>query len=286
MAGLGEQAYFPQPFLEAKTGVVVAPFQFGLAGDDSLRVLSVNSYEQARLTIKGRRLTAEGEIVPFAFSHTPYTDRTVKTEVFNLGRGALLNVAVFGDQSPYNYGVTFVCLQIVRGFQGPIEVVGILVQGYVTVAQGLGWPGSPILQSFDGPGLWRSVFGTTPALGAEIVETVPVNARWHLQSFRATLTTGPIVANRQVDFLFDDGTPAGWRVPLVTNLIASTAWRFYLSVGIADQFGGANNVVYGTLPDHLIMPPAWFIRSSTSNMQVGDVWSAIRYTLREWLMVP
>jgi hypothetical protein len=100
--------------------------------------------------------------------------------VIALAAGFVLDLTVRVDGRAA-HGQTYVILELVRGLDGPLTLVGTFASGYVTASQGVGWPGSPIISSTDGEPAVRYVQGTDPR-PAEITETVPTGARWEVMT--------------------------------------------------------------------------------------------------------
>jgi len=286
VAGARETAYFPQPFLEARSGVVVSPFQFALDGNDNLRSVCVNAAAGVRIFIQGRRLTEAGTIEPFAFVCIPTADRQVTEDVFSLGKGALLNLAAFVTGATPLIGQTWVMLQIVRGFTGPLVLLGTLLQGYVTSSQGLGWPGSPIQSSTDSGGYYRTIAGTQPAAGAQVSEVVPTGARWEFLSGQFDFTASAAVANRFPLIAFRDPSYAIVGVPRPVVVTATQV----VTLGVAPDFPFTQHATWNIdtmpVPKGLTLLAGQSIVTNVIGMQAGDQWGVPHYAVREWLEVP
>ena len=279
-----ERAFFSQPIAYAGGRVIASPFQFATSGEDNLRIVSQNAAANVRIAVQGRRLNAAGEIVTFAFVHTPNTDRTVKTTVESLGVGALLNVAVFIDNGSPTYGQVFVMIQIVRGFSGPLVLLGTLLAGVVTTTQSLGWPGSPISSAIDLLGYPRSVTGSTPAAGVEWSETVPTGARWVLERCSAILTTSATPNSRYVRFQVRSVTGD---VQLSVHAQASQGAGIVGTYSWGDGVSGHSIAVAAqhdvSLPVPLLLTAGQMFGTSTLNFAADDQWSAPAYSATETL---
>src|SRR5213592_1900599 len=173
-----ERVFVAQPLASAGGRIIASPFQFYVTGEDHLRVISVNSLAGVRLKLQGRFIDTSGKLDAFSYDHIPTSDRTATTTMHQLGVGAVLNLTVFASTGAPVSGQTFVIVQLTRGLGAAAIVLGTLLQGYVTSAQHLGWPGSPIVTSTAGEPLIRKIVGTTPGAGNNINETVPTGARW------------------------------------------------------------------------------------------------------------
>lgn len=138
----------------------------------------------------------------------------------------------------------------------------------------------------DGPGLIRSVAGSTPAAGAEISETVPTGARWELMAFKAQLVTDANVATRVVILRFDDGTTEYFRSDANFAHTAGVTGIYDWGQGLMTPLNGHVGGLLAGLPINLRLAGGHRIRTLTSSIQVGDQYSGIQYLVREWRDLP
>jgi hypothetical protein len=134
----------------------------------------------------------------------------------------------------------------------------------------------------DGPGLIRSIAGTSPAAGAEISETVPTGVRWELMSFHAQLVTSGTVANRLPRITIDDGTNVYYRRSTTSNHAASATFFYVAAPGIPDTGTANNNIVGLSTPVGLRLTGGHRIKTITTAIDATDQWSGVRYVVREW----
>jgi hypothetical protein len=265
--------------------IVPSPSAFYVTGEDRLRIVSVNSLTGVSLKLQWRFANPDGQAIPSSQDHTPNTNRSVKTQDYQLGIGALLNITVFASSGAPRVGQTYVMVQLVRGFGTAAIVLGTLLAGYVTSTQALGFPGSPIASSLEGGGLIRTIQGATPAPGAEFRETVPTGARWQLLEAQGTLTTSAAAGARRPILVWSvNGAQVGASAQ-VTDVNPSGGGTFNWAQGMplaAAIFPGTNVV---GLPMDLQLLDADFFASQTSGLAAGDQWTLTRYMVREWLEV-
>ena len=281
-----ERVFAPTPLVGAGGRIITAPFQFVTTGEDSLRVTVVNSAANVRVAIQGRRLDADGIVLPLAYVVVPTADRISTTRIFPLGVGAVVNLAVWASSGAPQPGQTFVVVQIVRGSTGGVELLGTLLQGYVTSTQGLGWPGSPIISSTDGEPALRTIAGTQPAAGAPITETVPTGARWELLAIRFSIATSADPATRYVFVYGLDSGVAPWQV-LSPRTIGPTEVRAYnFAVGLESLVNDVVGIAQSGLPDRVLLRSGAQVLTSIVNLHSGDQLSAPSFQVREWLEVP
>jgi hypothetical protein len=280
-----EQVFQGQPPIFGGARLLPSPSQFFLTGEDRLRVVSANSLAGVALKIQWRTALFTGAVVPTSETHTPNSDRTTKTQDFELGTGSLLNVTVFaGAGSPVS-GQTFVMVQIVRGVGAAAIVLGTLLAGYVTSVQALGFPGSPIVASTTGEPVPRAIVGTTPAAGSFVTETCPTGARWEIVTVFAQFTTSGVAGSRQPWFQVNYGAnPAGvttWDVVVPAANTVDLTYGQNLNPG--ENF--ANTIITMPIPlgQRLRAGDQFFL--GAVGLLAGDQFTAPVYQVREWLEV-
>jgi hypothetical protein len=264
---------------------VISPFQFYAAGEDSLRLVVVNSLAGVRVAVQGRRISDRGTLETFAYEHLPASDRTTTTQLLPLGVGAITNVVMFASAGAPVIGQTYAMLQLVRGTTGALTLLGALLGGPVTASQPLGFPGSPILPSTSVEPYLRAVTGTAPAAGTEITETVPTNARWELLSAWLNLQTSAGAGARDVAFVVTINGPRVLQVP--TGIAhAPSERRFYTFANVGAALSDATNFIHSIpIGTPLELPAGSSFATLTTNLQAGDAWDTPRYLVRERLEV-
>jgi hypothetical protein len=265
--------------------VIASPFQFALTEDDNLQIVSANSVTGVALTIQGRRLSTAGKIEPFSFQHIPNTDRSTRSENFTLGAGSLLNLVIFVSSGAPRIGQTYVSARLIRGLSAATILLGGVLGGYVTAAQVLGYPGSPIKTSFEDGGVIRTLNGTDPAAGSEIHEVVPTGARWQLIALGATLACSGVGGVRRPTLVLAPGgaqvgfCPSNYDAPAGLSTIYPWAvgMTFSARVGSVQQSAG--------LPTEPLLVAGSSIDTQTLGFDAGDNWNAPTMVVREWLEV-
>ena len=250
--------------------------------DSLLVVRSYNSLSGLVLTIVGRVLDEHGLIRSFEFQHTPNTDRSEAEETSALIAGTLLDVAVIPKTGVPRRGQCWVTIGLALRNQPTTVYYQMLAKGYVTAAGGVLWPGGAYLDSVEGPGILRSITGTDPAAGIEVIETVPTNARWRIRTLRATMVASADVATRTVNWNIDDGTNILFQRPGVTTQTAGVTATYMLA-----EYGFQPSVVGTTIffyvPFMFALLQGWRIVSSTTNLQAADNWGAPQMEVEEWI---
>lgn len=265
--------------------VTPASFPFFTTGEDNLRIVSYNTAPGVKLKINGRLVDTRGNTSPDSWDQTPNTDRSAKTTDLTLSGSTLLNITVFASAGAPLMGQTYVIVQLVRGVGTAAIVLGTILQGYVTTTQAIGFPGSPIQTSIDSGGYYRTLLGTSPAAGVEIVETCPAGARWDLVAAHLTLTTSATVIARLAKLkIVNTGHIALLLFPdqQVSNNIALNV----LAAQVAKQStftSGVTTLTWIGLPAPCVLLAGDTFNTFTDNLQAGDQWDPPQYLVREWL---
>jgi len=235
------------------------------------------------LLIMGRFMLPDGSMTTLSYSHVPNTDRSIKTEAFPLGEGFLYALRVDPQIAGTRRGQCYVRVSISRSTSTADAIMAHLISDYATDTFMPSWPGGILQDSLDGAGILRSVAGTDPAAGAEIIETVPTNARWALRGLGAQLVTDATVATRTVTLTIDDGTTIFLQVISAVSQTASLT-RNYRFV---PNYPSAGNIVSTSialsLPNPLYLLQGWRIVTVTFGLVGGDNWGAPQMLVEEWL---
>lgn len=261
---------------------LVGPGGFYVTGEDNWRIQSFNAATGVVVTIRGRMLTLAGVVVPFELTHTPNTDRTLKTTLHAAGEGWLLNAYAIVSSGAPILGQTFVELQLVRGLEGAVLELATVLQGVVSAAQRLAWPGSPLATTIASPGNVRLVTGTDPAAGAEISEAVPTGARWRILSLFATLVSSADAANRIVALLIDDGATTYYRSESGETQVANQT-RHYVWANAQARHSAFNLQMALTAPGRMVLRAGHRIFTSTQSLQAADNWGPPQLLIEEWI---
>ena len=259
-----------------------SPSGLYVAGEDNLRLRSLNSLTGVRLTCSGRIRGSDGVIRPFSFDHVANTNRTIGSTIAAVGEGWIVNLRVAVAAAAPLIGQTWAIVELVRGFTGASEVNGTLTSGYVTTNQPIAWPGSPMRGTLEGPGVMRSIAGTNPAANVEWSETVPTGARWQIISLTNVLVTDANVANRFPQLIIDDGAANVYQCDPAAAHAASITRIYNAGQGTA-RLDSVSNSPQWALPDDVTLLAGFRIRSATVNLQAGDNWGAPQLLVREWL---
>jgi len=263
-----------------------------LTGEDAIRLTVFNAAAGVTVALAGRFLSVADPndpvppvVGPFVHSLVPATNRTASTRTEVLGEGWLLDGQVSVTAGNPAKGQTFAIVTLVRGKSGAVQETTVIAAGYIGANARLPIVNGNVTSAIDGEGALRSITGTTPAAGAEILETVPTGARWEPIALRATLVTSAAAANRIPDFILDDGVNILWRAPQGAAQTASLTEGYQLAQGLVANFNDTVTTFFQCIPIRVMLGAGFRIRSSTSAIQAGDQWSAPQYLVREWIEV-
>ncbi len=127
----------------------------------------------------------------------------------------------------------------------------------------------------------RSITGTDPAADTEISETVPDRRRWRILTIYLILVTDANVADRIPNLIIDNGTTSLYILPSDTAHTASLTRHYNYSTQPVPQF--LSDIIFHLPLPHLILPAGYRIRTTTTNKQVGDNYSAPQLLVEEWI---
>jgi hypothetical protein len=130
--------------------------------------------------------------------------------------------------------------------------------------------------------LVKEVPVASPAAGAEWSTVVPAGTTWELLSVQETLATSAVVANRVASVQVPDASAA--RVLRIAGGGLDAASLTTMET-FAAGLGTTENVSHHQAPlpaPPAILPGGWQVGSLTTNIDVGDQYSAILVVVREW----
>jgi hypothetical protein len=229
-------------------------------------------------------MTPEGEIKEGQYTTAPFNLNVIFS--LPLYEGWLLSFTARQTGAITDGVWAFLQVFITRTFSpvAPPPVQGLIWQGFVNYDSWNGWPGTPSKEISDGPGMLRYVVGSTPAAGAEISEAVPAQRRWTLLSFTALLTTSVTAASRNILLrTADNSSNIFHESPCYLAQTASTTFRYFLAQR-PTLTAPLSNCIAMQMPPRLFLKNGGTIKTSTTNIQAGDQWSAPIYTFLEWYL--
>lgn len=282
-APITEQVLEPSPLNESPGAPEHYPFLFSFQGEDVLEMTTWNSAAGVRVTMQGRIHTGPGKTVPFTHTHTSNTDRSIRTTVLSMPRGELLNCIAYVSAGAPVLGQTFVRVAVRRGADAAFERLGVIIQRPITTTIAAAFPGSAVISPIETDPAPRSIQGTTPGVGADVLETVPTGARWRLHSL--AFDTGTAVGPAKQDITFEDaaGNVIGGTVSPFNHPGTSTI-KMIFTAGLPTPYsntapGGLK--MFGGLPFPMILQAAQRFR--VINSGTFYTFTNVFYTVGEYL---
>lgn len=165
-----------------------------------------------------------------------------------------------------------------------LQLRGVIIRDRVDVG---GWSCTDE-SSLDGRGALKTVTGTNPPgvatgdSGGEISESVPVNARWVLIGVQTVLVTSATPAVRRINLVLDDGTDiiSGGSAHVTQN--QSLNYRYIWQDNYPNVPTGLTDLIFNNLAT-TPLSTGYRIRSSTTNLKMGDNYGAPILYVEEWL---
>jgi len=280
----GERGY---GLVRFTTQGVQPPSSEYLTRDSYLQVNIFPNTTANTVTVAAKVLLPDGRINVMQFVYTNFSALAKNQFLQALTEGFLLSLTVtISGAGTVHRGDTYVQVGVQFGPSAGTPMYRLLVSGYVTSTASIAWPEGNITDSVSGPGFLQDLALSNPAAGADFTYNLAsANTRNWLHSFTATLTSSSTAANRQPTFLIKDA--AGnqlWSFGTNTAQTASKTAEYNLAEAatIAADING--NVVV-TMPSEVYLYGAWTLASSTTGIQSGDQWSAIRAVFEQWVEV-
>jgi hypothetical protein len=266
-------------------GVIIPSFaQFAVTGEDNLRILTIgNGASGGAVEVHGRFLDAKSQtVIPFRYVVAIGANGVVTTQDFPLGLGYILNltaIAVVG--ASVDIGQVYTLVSLIRGLGGATIVLGALIGGYVTNTQPLGWPGSPIRNSIEGPG-WTHGFNAGTGAAANFAITVPLNRRWGVRSMRFAFTAAAGGVARSIDVAVVRGGGTTTIVPSPVTVAGGATINYDCAPAYPQAATAPLGEALLPWPPNLTLQTNDQISAFASNFQAGDTWAAA-LDLEEWL---
>jgi len=263
----------------AAIGRIITRSPFYVDDGTFLRITVTCGLATAFVRVGFRTVDPNGRVTVNSVDVQPGTAFLTTVAYTPLSRGLLFNVTATLENSSSFPISTFVVVQLVNGRGVTATALATLVSNYIAPQQPLGWPGTPVVKSIDGPGTMRQIQGTFPAAGAEIQESFPVNVFWRLHCLEVLFTADNTVTTRVPTFLT---IGAGDRVSALGGIVASQIGDFTWGAHFSHTSVNTG-VVRETLP---YAGPQRFTATQyvtqTVNIQPGDQYGTPRYTVEEW----
>ena len=250
---------------------------------DFLRLNATSTDASATLTINGRILTDEGDVLPFSQSMviTGAGDQTPVT--IPLPRGWIMGFAVFVSAGTITDGEVIASVDVVQASGAGLTRIMGLASGEVTNTRILGL-GAYLYSGGSAASSQPTVVSLTvanPAAGANFSQTVTAGQVWEVFAIRALLTTSATVAARSFSIVFDDGANFNFRHEAAVSQAASLVYAYNCNpVGVLWTPIALNTYLVPIPP--VMLPAGSRIRSIVNNIQVGDQFSEVEILYRQY----
>jgi len=264
-------------------GLVASSFQYYLTGDENLRLEVESDWVAARVELAWRFWRESDRTIQLTRQSHLTSDITRSTRsTYKLDAGALLNVRVSTPVLPPPYGMTWVRVQLIRGLEGGTEVIGTLLQGYVSLTNDLNWPGSPIEKQDGSSGVIRQVGFSNN--GFDLRATVPTDRRWRVVCGRFAYTTGGVAGARNPFVIGLDAAAAiYWAGIVPSNIPPGSTFVFSFGAGMSPSAVTVVGLFHLPWPNDLEMAAGHQVRASVDGFQAGDSFSNGALVVRQWM---
>jgi hypothetical protein len=265
-------------------GLVASSFQYYLTGDESLRVETISSNVPGAIVDVGVRLWREDDrAVIIERERHVCLPPTLSQKDYALPAGALLNLRLSTTTSNARYGRLFVRAQLIRGGGAAADVVGTLTQGYISPQNDRAWPGSPVEQMKDSPGVVVNP-GWVINVGPRLDMTVPASTRYRVISGRCQYTAAAVVANRYLFTIVTDSIGNTiWAGGTDVAITAGTTWTLAFAAGLGPSSVVAPGFLVLPWPNDLDLSAGQTASIVPFNPQAGDTLTGGALTVREWM---
>lgn len=263
--------------------LLASPYQFLMTGEDNLVVTAWTDTGGYGVNLTGRFLKPSGEILPFNRRLEAGLTTAGAELLLNLGPGFLLNLSMISIFPFVQSGRIYARLDVVRGSIGARIVLGTLLAGYVTSSAYLAWPGSPLVNPWEGPSYVRRFTLGSPGAGVTPSFTAGALQRLQLLGVSAMFQTdADLQSNRPVVQIVRSGgaTLQYWSI---RSHGPGELVRHQWSV----DYGGGEKITDGfagnALPAEVWVLPTDILALTSTGFDAGDEFSLVEFLARQYL---
>ncbi len=249
---------------------------------DSLRITAFSSTSNITVSII-TRIWQNGQIITGQFFFVGNGVRTAQTIDIDLTNGDLIGINVFVSSGSVMRGQIFIKGEVRYGQIGATQVPGIqIIANYISTANGLSYPDSPLMSSIDGRGVRLN---QQSALAPPATLQVPINTRWVFNFILINFFTSAVVSNRTVTIAGSQGA----------NMF------FFCEPRVLIPASQTYSLIFGDYQESLVtfvdpanrwwikMPQATFIAADQLSVGIGGFGAgdtmATQFSYEEWLDV-
>lgn len=263
--------------VDPQNGIYISP-------EDSLYVVLWPSVSNVTITVNLRIVRPDGAIMISRYDVVTAGTRSPQASVLPLGEGFVLSATINAFASNnLRRGQCYAVLMYLRGqITSTTQFTQTLCAGYVTALDPLFYPFGKVGSAFEARGSIRSIVGTTPAAGADIVETVPTGAVWRLIAFNYAITTSSTAGSRTLGLQVDDGTNVFLSLQSNFQPAANATFNYSWGAGLPSFILG-NPGSIEPLPVELYLPAGFRIRTLSTVIASNDQYTSPKYLVEEWM---
>lgn len=264
-------------------GLVASSFQYYLTGAESIRVSAISRYSNVKVDItyrfwreQDRQIQVNRDALTVSLDDPP----TLKS--VGLDAGALLNLRLSTDDTRPKLGMLWVRAQLVIGDGAAAQVLGTLLQGYISAQNDLGWPGSPLQTMHESHGSIITAPWVVLA-GPAVSTNVPPHSRWRVVSGRFVLqAVGAGPARTPIVFTTNSAGIVTWSSGNGQSCAAGNIRTYSFGAGVApsDVIGLDQTML--SWPTDMELGPLDTVQAAFLSGQVTDLVTNTALLVREW----
>lgn len=190
--------------------------------------------------------------------------------------GWVFDAVVSAQSTAGRRGQTFIQLSV-----GPFAG-GVLGRGYLYTLHDVCQDEFTEPGPGGGEGFIRTITGTNPAAGAEVLETVPTNAVWKIHAIRIRVVAGAAAFDGFLD-IRDGADLILWTGPrMVVGIAATDNFAYNLGEGSSAREWTDGETAGTSLPD-MLLPEGYDF--TTRGITADDDYAAPQFQVEEWLVI-
>lgn len=247
-----------------------------LREDDNLRVTFISDQSNDTVIVHLRILAEDGRIIESR--HSFFHDTFSIKDVFfaDLASGTLISASASVDSIAIA-GTAYISLQLQKGSLADAVPYRTLASGYMSPSGLFSWPGSRIQSALDGPGFVNIQVPAVPAAGANYVFDVNDPQSHNIVGLSFVMVADANAAARSIFIQFGESSSLTLISTQQQNADETKTYHIY-NFG-APTYQVANNI-YMSLPPNLWTFKKEEITVGAFSIQVGDQFSAMRFSTR------
>jgi hypothetical protein len=242
--------------------------------DDTILVEGFSALVTNTIQISIRILNPEGEIIPFFFTLPALAQGVTPTSlaIKNM-EGFLLSMSI--TQAAGAKGAVFVRATLQRGAGSGDSTRGkVLISGYPSAVDALGYPWGTLVSSLDARGLANVIVPGDPGAGSDYIIAVSAGTNFILRALSFVLTTSAVAGNRiPILQIADNAAHIFARILLATAVPANTTQTLSVGAGLGLQLAGINTMA--GLPFECRLAAGWRVTTNTTGLLAGDQYTGM-----------